>query len=70
MKIQEIAPDCAAHLKFRSCFYRTQARPSVFTSSFRELLAHRYNLLIPEDARVLEVGCRAGELLHRIHGPC
>ena len=53
MKIQEIAPGCAEHLKFRSGFYRTQARPSVFTSSYRKLLADRYNLIIPGDARVL-----------------
>jgi SAM-dependent methyltransferase len=66
MKIQEIAPGCAEHLRLVSGFYRAEPTPSVFTSAYRKLLAHRYNLLIPEDARVLEVGCGAGELLHRI----
>src|SRR4029077_448501 len=66
MKIQEIAPGCAAHLKLVSEFYQAESRPSIFTAAYRELLAHRYNLLIPEDARVLEVGCGAGDLLHRI----
>jgi SAM-dependent methyltransferase len=31
--------------------------------SYRRLLAHYYNLLIPADASVLEVGCGDGELL-------
>ena len=54
MKTQEIAtPGCAEHLKFRSGFYRTQARPSLFTSSYRKLFADRYNLIILGDARVL-----------------
>ncbi|MET0361619.1 MAG: class I SAM-dependent methyltransferase, partial [Sphingobium sp.] len=66
MNIQEIAPGCAAHLKLVSEFYQAESRPSIFTTAYRELLAHRYNLLIPEDARVLEVGCGAGHLLHRI----
>lgn len=30
---------------------------------YRRLLAHYYNLLIPSDARVLEIGCGDGELL-------
>src|SRR5690242_20199646 len=34
--------------------------------SYRELLAHYYNLLIPPDASVLEIGCGSGELLSRI----
>ena len=63
MKIQDIAPGCAEHLKFLSEFYRAEPRPSVFTSAYRKLLAHRYNLLIPADARVLEIGCGAGDLV-------
>ncbi len=31
--------------------------------SYRRLLAHYYNLLIPADASVLEIGCGSGELL-------
>jgi SAM-dependent methyltransferase len=33
---------------------------------YRGLLAHYYNLLIPADASVLEIGCGAGELLGQI----
>jgi SAM-dependent methyltransferase len=67
MKIQNIAPGCAEHLKFLSDFYQAEPRPSVFTSAYRQLLAHQYNLLIPAEARVLEVGCGAGDLLDLIH---
>ncbi|HEY5705808.1 MAG TPA: glycosyltransferase [Terrimicrobiaceae bacterium] len=67
MRIQEIAPGCSEHLRFLSGFYRAEPRPSVFASAYRKLLAHRYNLLIPTDARVLEIGCGAGDLLHLIH---
>ncbi|MBI2497633.1 MAG: glycosyltransferase [Opitutae bacterium] len=35
--------------------------------SYRALLAHYYNLLIPPDASVLEIGCGSGELLSRVH---
>jgi SAM-dependent methyltransferase len=34
--------------------------------SYRTLLAHYYNLMVPSDASVLEVGCGSGELLARI----
>ncbi len=63
MSVPEIAPGSAAHLKLVTEFYRAEPKASVFASAYRDLLAHRYNLLIPEDARVLEVGCGAGELL-------
>ena len=36
-------------------------------SAYRRLLAHYYNLLIPRDASVLEIGCGSGELLDLIH---
>ena len=65
--IQDIAPGCVEHLKFLSEFYRAEPQPSVFTSAYRKLLAHRYNLLIPAEARVLEIGCGAGDLLNLIH---
>ena len=67
MSVPEIAPGSAAHLKLVTEFYQAEPKASVFASAYRDLLAHRYNLLVPEDARVLEVGCGAGELLHRIH---
>ena len=34
--------------------------------SYRRMLAHYYNLLIPDDASVLEIGCGSGELLRHI----
>lgn len=34
--------------------------------SYRKLLAHYYNLLIPPEASVLEIGCGSGELLAQI----
>jgi SAM-dependent methyltransferase len=34
--------------------------------SYRRLLAHYYNLLIPADASVLEIGCGNGELLAQL----
>ena len=67
MSVPEIAPGSAAHLKLVTEFYQAEPKASVFASAYRDLLAHRYNLLVPEDARVLEVGCGAGELLDRIH---
>ncbi len=40
--------------------------PNWATRGYRELLAHYYNLLIPSNASVLEIGCGCGELLARI----
>jgi len=36
------------------------------TRGYRDFLAHYYNLLIPADASVLEIGCGSGELLARL----
>ena len=33
---------------------------------YRALLAHYYNLIVPADASVLEIGCGSGELISRI----
>jgi SAM-dependent methyltransferase len=35
--------------------------------SYRRSLAHYYNLIIPREASVLEIGCGSGELLGRLH---
>lgn len=35
--------------------------------AYRHRLAHHYNLLIPADARVLEIGCGEGDLLALLH---
>ena len=55
------------HLDKVRAFY--EGAPAVHRAaarSYRGLLAHYYNLLIPADASVLEIGCGSGELLARI----
>ena len=52
------------HLDKMRAFY--EAAPTELNwaaRSYRRLLAHYYNLLIPADASVLEIGCGSGELL-------
>ena len=39
----------------------------ILSTFYRKLLAKRYNLLIGSDSRVLEVGCREGDLLALIN---
>ena len=36
MKIQEIAPGCAEHLRLVSEFYQAESRPSIFTTAYRD----------------------------------
>lgn len=56
------------HLARVCAFYDTApAKPQWGARAYRALLAHYYNLLIPADASVLEIGCGSGELLARIH---
>jgi SAM-dependent methyltransferase len=47
-------------------YFDSAAPPSRAARGYRALLAHYYNLFIPEGARVLEVGCGRGELLARL----
>lgn len=47
----------------RSHFDSRPAETTSASRSYRRLLAHYYNLLIPSDASVLEIGCGDGELL-------
>lgn len=51
----------------RTHFDSPASRPTPAARSYRRLLAHYYNLLIPADASVLEIGCGDGELLAQIH---
>jgi SAM-dependent methyltransferase len=51
------------HLKRLSSFYDAVPELSWASRSYRKILAHYYNLLIPSAARVLEVGCGDGSLL-------
>jgi SAM-dependent methyltransferase len=48
-------------------FFDRALPPTAAGMFYRDLLAHYYNLLIPEDARVLEIGSGAGELLGRLN---
>jgi hypothetical protein len=36
MKIQDIAPGCAEHLKLVSDFYQAEPHPSIFAAAYRE----------------------------------
>lgn len=55
------------HLDRVRAFYdAAPTLPMAGARGYRELLAHYYNLLIPADASVLEIGCGSGELLARI----
>jgi SAM-dependent methyltransferase len=57
------------HFKRVAAFY-DRASPSELpwgARSYRRLLSRYYNLLIPEGASVLEIGCGRGELLAQIH---
>lgn len=57
----------ANHLENLRQFFDRTARPLPAPARFyRKLLAHYYNLLIPEDAAVLEIGCGCGELLAQL----
>ncbi len=49
-----------------AAFDREDARPTAAARSYRRLLARYYNLLIPADASVLEIGCGDGELLAQL----
>jgi len=56
------------HLKaIQAHFDRPIAHTTAASRSYRRLLAHYYNLLIPADASVLEIGCGDGELLALLH---
>lgn len=50
----------------REHFDARSERPNAAARGYRRILAHYYNLLIPNTASVLEVGCGDGELLSQI----
>ena len=52
--------------KLRAFYDAAPTAPNRASRGYRGLLAHYYNLLIPADASVLEVGCGSGELLSRL----
>ena len=56
-----------SHLdRIRAFYDAAPVRLNWLARSYRELLAHHYNLLIPKEASVLEIGCGAGYLLSRL----
>ncbi|MCB1103226.1 MAG: glycosyltransferase [Opitutaceae bacterium] len=57
------------HLESIQTFFdQAPTQAGFFARNYRRLLAHYYNLLIPKQASVLEIGCGSGELLAHIHG--
>ncbi|MDB6166994.1 MAG: arnC 3 [Lacunisphaera sp.] len=55
------------HLDKIRAFYEAAPTELNWTArSYRRLLAHYYNLLIPINATVLEIGCGSGELLSHL----
>lgn len=56
------------HIERMKAFYdAAPTEPNRAARGYRKLLAHYYNLLIPRDASVIEIGCGSGELLARLH---
>jgi SAM-dependent methyltransferase len=63
----EISALAREHLERVRAFYdAAPTEPLAGARAYRSLLAHYYNLLIPPNASVLEVGCGSGDLLARI----
>src|SRR4051812_7365802 len=53
-----------SHLERVRTFYDSASSEGNWASrGYRRLLAHYYNLLIPAEASVLEIGCGSGQLL-------
>lgn len=52
--------------RVRSFYDAAPTEPQAGARAYRTWLAHYYNLLIPADASVLEIGCGSGSLLSRI----
>ena len=63
-----VSPITKAHLNQLREHYECQSELSDAALAYREMLANYYNLLIPVNANVLEVGCGSGELLARLNG--
>jgi SAM-dependent methyltransferase len=65
----EISALASEHLERVRAFYDTAPTESKAGGRvYRSLLAHYYNLLIPPEASVLEIGCGSGEMLAQLRG--
>lgn len=63
----QISALASEHLNRLRTFYDAAPAQSKWGArQYRRLLAHYYNLLIPSEASVLEIGCGSGELLAAI----
>jgi SAM-dependent methyltransferase len=63
MSMQSLPLQAQGHLAKIKAHFDQTAPLSPQAISYRRLLARYFNLLIPEDASVLEIGCGEGELL-------
>jgi SAM-dependent methyltransferase len=66
MKASHLSHHARTHLEKIRAHYEKGLKLTKAALSFRDMLAAYYNLLIPESASVLEVGCGAGDLLSRL----
>jgi SAM-dependent methyltransferase len=66
MTASKLSQHARTHLEKIRAHYEKGLELTKAALSFRDTLAAYYNLLIPESASVLEVGCGAGDLLSRL----
>ena len=67
MTTSQLSQLTRTHLQKIQAHYENGLKLTKAALSFRDMLAAYYNLLIPESASVLEVGCGAGDLLARLN---